>query len=228
MSETTLNRDPAPTVTASTPEAAVKRGPLVLPFIGYLLYFVGIGQIAGGVVHYPIDPSYFTMMAGIGVLVFLAGTWLNEVILPIDRPSAGRIARLVSASVVLSIGVGGVSGGVQHFLQFPQRSSVLIAAGLVIAFLGFIWKGSYGAAQSAKVGAVVAILAAAVFLALQPLSSSVAETGGDHHHGSPDSSGLQAPTAGNAPAAGTAAQQRETADSAIPGHSDGESGAHGH
>lgn len=182
VTETTLARDAAPTVTDTAAAPASKRGPLALPFIGYLLYFVGIGQIAGGVVHYPIDPSYFTMMAAIGVLVFLAGTWLNEVVLPVDRPSASKIARLVSASVVLSIGVGGVSGGVQHFLQFPQRSAVLIAAGLVIAFAGFIWKGSYGAAQSVKVGGVVAVLAVAVFFALQPLTASL-DGAGSHDHG---------------------------------------------
>lgn len=163
-----------------TPEA---RTLLAAPFIGYLLYFVGIGQIAGGIVHYPIDPAYFTMMAVIGVFVFLAGTLLNEVILPKTRPSGRKIARLVGAAVVLSIGVGGVSGGVQHFLQFPQRSTVLIAAGLVLAFIGFIWKGSFGVRQSLIVGVSVAAIAALTFAALQPLSASIPEGGGhDHSH----------------------------------------------
>lgn len=151
---------------------------LAVPFIGYLLYFVGIGQIAGGVVHYPIDPSYFTMMALIGVAVFLAGTWLNEVVLPTARPPASKIARLVAASVVLSIGVGGVSGGVQHFMQFPSRSSVLISAGLVIAFIGFVWKGSFSIRQSAVVGLLVTTLAVATLLALQPLTAAIEQGSG--------------------------------------------------
>ena len=178
--EVTVTADPV------APADTVPRKPLVVPFIGYLLYFVGIGQIAGGVVHYPIDPSYFAMMALLGVFVFLAGTWLNEVVLPPVRPSAARIARLVSASVVLSIGVGGVSGGAQHFLQFPERSAVLIGAGLVIAYIGFAWKGSFSTQQTALVGVVVAALAALTFFALQPLASSIGDGGGHDHGGASD------------------------------------------
>lgn len=173
-------------LTQETHKAAADTGKsraLVVPFIGYLLYFVGIGQIAGGIVHYPIDPSYFTMMAIIGVFVFLAGTWLNEVVLPTVRPPGKKIARLVASSVVLAVGVGGVSGGFQHYLQFPSRSSILIAAGLVIAFVGFIWKGSFNARQSAVVGLVVAAVAAITLFALQPLATSLEQGGGGHNHG---------------------------------------------
>ncbi|MFA7266737.1 MAG: hypothetical protein WC054_10530 [Candidatus Nanopelagicales bacterium] len=186
MSNTTEVQEETIDLTQVTDPAAANTGKfrvLALPFIGYLLYFVGIGQIAGGVVHYPIDPSYFTMMAIIGVFVFLAGTWLNEVILPSVRPPGKKIARLVAASVVLSIGVGGVSGGFQHFLQFPTRSAVLIAAGLVIAFIGFIWKGSFTARQSVVVGLVVAAVAAITLFAMSPLAKSLESSGGGHNHG---------------------------------------------
>ena len=146
---------------------------------------MGIGQIAGGVVHYPIDPSYFTLMAIIGIGIFLAGTWLNEVVLPTERPPGAKIVRLVAASVVLSIGVGGVSGGVQHFLQYPSRSSILISTGLVLAFMGFIWKGSFSARQSLAVGLCVTGLAAVAFFTLQPLTASIEQSGGGgHDHGS--------------------------------------------
>jgi len=178
------------TVDLTTQDAApVPEGPgrfrvLAVPFTGYLLYFVGIGQIAGGVVHYPMDPNYYTLMAGLGVLVFLAGTWLNEVVLPTTRPSARQITRLVCASVVLSMGIGGVSGGAQHFLQFPQRSLILIGVGLVVAFVGFIWKGSFSTRQSVTVGASVVAIAAITLFALQPLAASLEHSGGGHVHGS--------------------------------------------
>lgn len=192
--------------TSEEPSTTGKFRVLAVPFIGYLLYFVGIGQIAGGVVHYPIDPSYFTMMAIIGVFVFLAGTWLNEVVLPTVRPPGRKIARLVAASVVLSIGVGGVSGGAQHFLQFPSRSSILIAAGLVIAFVGFIWKGSFTARQSVVVGSVVAALAAITLLALQPLTASIEQNGGGgHDHGASTSEPATQTTDQTAPVAQTTA-----------------------
>lgn len=187
MSHATRTDEATIDLTHTTEEAVASSGKfrgLAVPFIGYLLYFVGIGQIAGGVVHYPIDPSYFTVMAIIGVFVFLAGTWLNEVVLPTVRPPGRKIARLVSASVVLSIGVGGVSGGIQHFMQYPSRSSILIAAGLVIAFVGFIWKGSFSARQSVVVGFVVTALAAITLFVLQPLTASIEQNGGGgHHHG---------------------------------------------
>lgn len=212
MSNTTSIDEETIDLTQETGTAAANTGKfrvLAVPFIGYLLYFVGIGQIAGGVVHYPIDPSYFTMMAIIGVFVFLAGTWLNEVVLPPVRPAGRKIARLVAASVVLSIGVGGVSGGFQHFLQFPSRSAILIAAGLVIAFVGFIWKGSFSARQSVVVGLVVAAIAAIALFALQPLTASLEQSGGGHDHGAST----------NVPPAETAGQTvTAAADSASHGH----------
>lgn len=181
MQKTT--QTPESTIDLTSPPGRTRQARvLALPFVGYLLYFVGIGQIAGGVVHYPIDPAYFTMMAIIGVFVFLAGTWLNEIVLPVERPSGRQIARLVGAAVVLSMGVGGVSGGVQHFLQFPTRSAILISAGLILAFLGFVWKGSLSLRQSLIVGSAVVVAAAVTLLALQPLVASIEGVGGGHDH----------------------------------------------
>jgi hypothetical protein len=174
---------PLENTTATTaPIAATPKRPLALPFVGYLLYFLGIGQIAGGVVHYPLDPNFYLSMALIGVVIFLIGTWINEVVLAPSRPSAKVIARLVSGSAVLAIGVGAVSGGAQHFLDFPHRSTALIGVGLVLAFIGFVWRGNFIERRSIVMGMAVAAVAAVTFFALQPLASSLVDEVG-HEHG---------------------------------------------
>jgi uncharacterized protein (DUF305 family) len=46
-------------------------------------------------------------------------------------------------SLLLSIGIGMISGGVQHFTDFPLYSSYLIPLGLVLSFVAFLLKGNY-------------------------------------------------------------------------------------
>jgi hypothetical protein len=117
---------------------AGRRSPLLGPYIGYIGYFVGAGLISGAVVHHPLDPARYSVIAAAGVVLFLFATVLNEFVLAHTRPAAVQMARIVAASLLLSFGIGMVSGGLQHFTDFPARSAVLVPVGIVVSFAAFV------------------------------------------------------------------------------------------
>ncbi len=123
-------RPAAPSAPASRTEAggagSVQRPRVLGPYAGYVGYFVGTGLISGGLVHHPLDPARYAKVALAGVAVFLAATVLNDVVLAGQRASRTGVLRLVSASLLLSLGIGMLSGGIQHFADFPARSAVLV------------------------------------------------------------------------------------------------------
>jgi TRAP-type C4-dicarboxylate transport system permease small subunit len=164
--------------------APESRKRLLTPYFGYLGYFVGVGMISGGVVHYPLNTTYYGILIAAGVAVFLAATLLNEVVLAPVRPTTGRLVRLVGASLFLSFGIGMLSGGIQHFTDFPQRASILIPLGLALSFGAYLAReGSWVQYRRvATAGAVVFAACILMLFALQALAQRM--EGGSHSHGS--------------------------------------------
>jgi hypothetical protein len=163
--------------------AGTQPSPAVLgPYLGYIGYFVGAGLISGSVVHYPLDPVRYALIGGAGALLFLLATVLNEFVLPRQRPAGPQVARIVGGSLLLSMGIGMLSGGIQHFTEFPTRSAVLVPAGLVVSFLAYIvrnapqrWKAIVG-----PLGLGVAVTAVLAFAGLNYLAT---HSTADHGHG---------------------------------------------
>ncbi|MEV0898165.1 hypothetical protein [Actinoplanes sp. NPDC049802] len=158
--------------------------PAVLgPYLGYIGYFVGAGLISGSVVHYPLDPVRYALIGAAGVLLFLLATVLNEFVLPRQLPAGGQLARIVGGSLLLSMGIGMLSGGIQHFTEFPTRSAVLVPAGLVVSFLAYImrnaphrWKAIVG-----PIGLGIVVTAVLAFAGLNYLATH--STAAEHGHG---------------------------------------------
>lgn len=73
-------------------------------------------------------------------MLFVAATLLNEVVLPGTRLSMGAVAHLVGAALLLSLGIGMLAGGIQHFADFPARAALLIPLGLVASFVAYVVK----------------------------------------------------------------------------------------
>lgn len=136
---------PAPEGTDTPHKVKRKHQPNIYSrYVGAMLYFMGAALIAGGVVHYPLDPQLYTIICAVGALVFLLGTIVNEFILAAERPALGRAAALVAFSLLLSFGVGMVGGGIQHFTQFPDRSAAMTPIGLLLSYAAFIAKDREG------------------------------------------------------------------------------------
>ncbi len=194
----------------STPEKKTTP-PLWARYIGAMLYFMGAALIAGGVVHYPIDPPQYAIITVIGALVFALGTVFNEFVLAPERPTLTRAAWAVTTSLFLSFGVGLAGGGIQHFDQFPERCAVMTPLGLALSYIAYVAKDTQGRWRdlASPFAAGVATVVIAVWLGMTALAATI-DSGAGHTHGD---SGHSSPT-DTAGAVDGGADQRNPAPSA--------------
>lgn len=191
---TTTKPDQQPSTVV--PSKPITEPPLWARYIGAMLYFMGAALIAGGVVHYPIDPPQYAVITAIGALVFALGTVFNEFVLAPVRPTLRRAAWAVTISLFLSFGVGLTGGGVQHFDQFPERCAIMTPLGLAMSYVAFVLKDKEGTWRN-LVGVFAAGVAAfvfAVWLGMSALAATIEPAGHDHGTESPGDSGVSEPT----------------------------------
>ncbi len=181
MSTLTATKSAQP---APTPPAAQHKSetPLWARYIGAMLYFMGAALIAGGVVHYPIDPPQYTVITIIGALVFALGTVFNEFVLAPERPTLRRAVWAVTISLFLSFGVGLTGGGIQHFDQFPERCAIMTPIGLAMSYVAFVLKDKEGSWRNlvGLFAAGVAAFTVAVWLGMSALAANIEPASHDH------------------------------------------------
>ncbi|MBT2492859.1 hypothetical protein J7E96_30985 [Streptomyces sp. ISL-96] len=235
-SSSRLATTPPPTPSEPTPShrrSASRQQSASLPwrYLGYVGYYVGAGLISGAVVHHPMDPTRYSVIAGAGVLVFLLATVLNDIILATEKPALSRMARVLGTSTMLSFGLGMLSGGMQHFADLPDRCAVLIPLGIVLSFVAYFlkedktpWRRIFG-----LMGLAVLVVTALTFAGLRHIAPTMAEVpGGGHSHGDAvteksdgeghegdQGSGTADPTSEPSP------PTKDTHPSEEPGHEDG-------
>lgn len=204
---------------------------LAARYLGYVGYFVGAGLISGAVVHHPLDPDRYTRIAAYGALVFLAATILNEFLLTRERPGPARMLVVIGSSLLLSFGIGMLSGGLQHFDDFPARGAVLVPAGIVVSFIAYVIKDADTPTRRifSLLGLTVLAVAALAFFGLREVAASMEATpGGGHSHGTAEESApdvhvpATSPSAAATPVPDTSAQPKPT--STMPPHNDGHAG----
>ena len=169
---------PAPEV----PVRTATEPPLWARYIGAMLYFMGAALIAGGVVHYPIDPPQYTVITIIGAFVFALGTVFNEFVLAPERPTLRRAVWAVTISLFLSFGVGLTGGGIQHFDQFPERCAIMTPIGLAMSYVAFVLKDKDGSWRNlvGVFAAGVAAFTVAVWLGMSALAANIEPASHDH------------------------------------------------
>ncbi|MET9514341.1 hypothetical protein [Streptomyces sp. NPDC002994] len=204
-------------------------------YLGYVGYYVGAGLISGAVVHHPMDPTRYSIIAGSGVLVFLVATVLNDIVLATEKPALSRMVRVLGTSTMLSFGLGMLSGGMQHFADLPDRCAVLIPLGIVLSFVAYFlkedkrpWRRIFG-----LMGLAVLIVTALTFAGLRHIAPTMAEgAGGGHSHSDVETEkgSDQGPEGDHGTGTGTAGPTSEptppakdTRPSEEPGHEDGHS-----
>lgn len=199
MSTLTVTKPSQPAAETSA-IATTTAPPLWARYVGAMLYFMGAALIAGGVVHYPVNPTQYTIICVVGAVVFALGTVFNEFVLAADRPTVRRAVWAVTISLFLSFGVGLAGGGIQHFDQFPERCAIMTPLGLAMSFLAYVAKDSEGNWRSifGPFGAVVAGVVLAIWLGMSALAATIDTTG--HDHGAASSSPSESTNGGQAPA----------------------------
>ena len=117
---------------ARTPIASLSE--VVAQYGQYVALFVGAGLVSGSVVHFPLAPVRYAIIGAVGGAIFAAASILT------DRAGkdTAAIARVAIASLVLALGIGMVSGSIQHFQDIPARAAQLIPLGIVLSVPAFI------------------------------------------------------------------------------------------
>jgi O-antigen/teichoic acid export membrane protein len=111
------------------------------PFLTFIALFIGTGFVSGSIVHMGEGiNSWDLSLLGIGVVLFVAGSVIQDVQQGMRRIKEGGIIMFLLLSLLLSIGIGMASGGMQHFVDTPAYSAVLIPLGLALGFGAFIFK----------------------------------------------------------------------------------------
>jgi len=157
---------------------------ILLPYIHYVALYLGVALTGGSVVHLPLAPGRYLLIGLVGVVVFIVASVADArrrhaTAVEGDNASLGRY---VGWSVVLSVGLGMLSGSIQHFLDFPHYAAVLLPLGVLLSLGAYIGRErlSPPRPQLAKLGIMVASFTLALALGLDILADEIAPHGHDH------------------------------------------------
>ncbi|AFZ67217.1 hypothetical protein Deipe_1690 [Deinococcus peraridilitoris DSM 19664] len=158
-----------------------------MPFLAYFLLLASTSFIAGGIVHLGLgeNTTYYLALAFVGVVFFTLGNYLQEFVLRKNARSL-NLAAFLLVSFVLSVGLGMITGGVQHFLDNPAYSTVLIPTGVVLAVGAYAWREGLrpgGQYRNMMLGTVS--FAVLLFGGLSGLSAVLGGEGGHAHGAAP-------------------------------------------
>jgi uncharacterized protein (DUF305 family) len=118
----------------------------ILNYLSYLSLFIGTGFISGAIVHsgkFSEIPKYIAIGV-LGVFLFAVGSLTQEILSGKHSMNKLEAAKFFLFSLFLSIGIGMISGGFQHFTDFPAYSSFLIPIGFILSWCAFLFKNNTG------------------------------------------------------------------------------------
>ena len=155
---------------------------LLKPYVLYVALYLGVALTGGSVVHLPLDPARYLLIGAAGVLVFIAASVADarrRHAVGLEGPGGG-LGRYVGWSVLLSLGLGMLSGGIQHFLDFPHYAAVLLPLGVPVTLAAYMGRErlSLPGPQLLRLGAVAAAFTLA--LGLDVLADEIAPHGHEH------------------------------------------------
>ncbi|MGM9319439.1 hypothetical protein [Deinococcus aquaticus] len=194
---------PTPAAQPATPSAPLHsvRQHMLLPFAAYALMLASTSFIAGGIVHLGLgeNTTFYVTLAAVGVVCFTAGNYLQEYVIHNNARGTG-LARFLLVSFVLSIGIGMMTGGVQHYLDNPPYSTVLIPVGLTLAVTAFALREQLTLGHKfLHLAAGTVGVAALLFGGLSAFSARLDTPTGHAHGAQEQTTGSPAVTASPAP-----------------------------
>ena len=138
--------------------------------------YVGVGLISGSIVHAGTlggDVTHYIALVALGVVAFIVGTLLEK--------GRGAVTfQFIAISVALSIGVGMVSGGTQHYLDGPVYAAFLVPLGLLLGYIAFVIREDIKGLTLRKI--VIATISALVLLFVLYTVAHTIPVLDDHHN----------------------------------------------
>ena len=150
----------------------------------YVALYLGVALTGGAVVHAPLDPVRYLLIGGIGVLIFIVASVADarrRHLAGLEGPGGG-LGRYVGWSVLLSIGLGMLSGSIQHFIDFPHYAAALIPLGVLVSPAAYMGRERLSPSRPTllRLGAVVGVVVVALALGLDLLADEMVPHGHDH------------------------------------------------
>ena len=148
------------------------------PYVLYVALYLGVALTGGSVVHLPLAPARYLLIGAIGVAIFITASVADARRRHASglEGSGGGLGRYVGWSVALSIGLGMLSGSIQHFIDFPHYASALLALGVPVTLAAYIGRERLDVPrpQLLRLGAGAAAFTAVLFLGLDLLADGIA------------------------------------------------------
>lgn len=115
---------------------------IIAPYLVYIGLFIGTGFLSGSIVHYPLNHVRFGSIGALGAIIFSAASTINEAYFNKRNFKEEGVIKIIIFSLILSIGIGMVSGGVQHFDEEALYASYLIPIGIFVSLVGYMLKNN--------------------------------------------------------------------------------------
>ena len=143
----------------------------------YMGLFIGTGFLSGSIVHFPMDPLRYSIIGLVGITIFVVSSTINEIIMQGRQATSKELVKLISFSILLALGVGMISGGVQHFDEVPVYASQLIPLGVILSLAGYILKNGIDLHkhQTLKLGAATIVFVALLGTGLGTYADSLTQ-----------------------------------------------------
>lgn len=163
---------------------------VLAPYLVYIGLFIGTGFLSGSIVHFPLNHTRFSIIGALGAFIFVTASTINEAYFNKRNFKEEGIVKIMVFSLVLSIGIGMISGGVQHFDEEALYASYLIPLGILVSLIGYMLKNNLNLGIK-KLGLIVGILIILLLpigfgLHIYAISSARSSThlhDEDNHHG---------------------------------------------
>lgn len=159
---------------------------IVVPFMTYLFLFVGMGLVAGSVVHFGQTDqiSRFLTIGCVGMALFVIGSYIQERLNGKALKQEG-VLQYILYSLLLAVGIGMISGGTQHFLDFPVYASYLLPIGFLLALIAYVLRNQLSLSHKRWTALMLGALlvASPAFLGLNLYAKALPRGAGGHHHG---------------------------------------------
>lgn len=145
-------------------------------YVSHILRYVGVGLISGSIVHMGTlggGSTRYVVLIVMGIVAFITGTLLEK------RESQNSLTAFIVVSVIMSIGVGMVSGGTQHYLDGPIYAAFLIPIGVVVGYFAFLFR-DYKSEITTKRIVFMVVIAVGLTAVLYFIAKRI-PTSEDHH-----------------------------------------------
>ncbi|MEK7545069.1 MAG: hypothetical protein AAB551_02975 [Patescibacteria group bacterium] len=166
---------------------------IIFPFLTFITMFLGAGFISGAIVHLGegVNPWDVSILF-IGVALFIIGHYIQEFIYnKKDLKEAGTV-KFIFFSLLLSLGIGMASGGIQHFVDTPKYSANLIPIGLFLGAIAYTLKNNIALAKSQwRVLTLSTLLFSIVSWGVLTITAANMSTSSSHSHGAENQQAMQ-------------------------------------